>query len=115
MYIFLKVLQIYNFIKCQERKDLAKSLKVDIGQKFRILTKPFENDVIRIMSDTLEVNGEEFIYFDTGLLSQLMFGYHNNCFDYFNSIQLSVSTKRKIDYFKKFLYTDKLNIKISTG
>lgn len=57
-------------------KDLAKSLKVDIGQKFRILTKPFENDVIRIMSDTLEVNGEEFIYFDTGLLSQLMFGYH---------------------------------------
>lgn len=57
-------------------KDLAKSLKVDIGQKFRILTKPFENDIIRIMSDTLEVNGEEFIYFDTGLLSQLMFGYH---------------------------------------
>ena len=40
---------------------------------------------------------------------------HNNCFDYFNSIRLSVSTKRKIDYFKKFLYTDKLNIKLSTG
>ena len=50
-------------------KDLARSLKVEIGQKFRILTKPFEND-------TLEVNGEAFIYFDTGLLSQLMFGYY---------------------------------------
>ena len=24
-------------------KDLAKNLKVDIGQKFRTLTKPFEN------------------------------------------------------------------------
>lgn len=40
---------------------------------------------------------------------------HNNCFGYFNSIRLSVPTKRKIDYFKKFLYTDKLNIKLSTG
>lgn len=38
-----------------------------------------------------------------------------NCFNYFNSIQLSCTTKRKIDYFKKFLYTDKLNIKLSTG
>ena len=38
-----------------------------------------------------------------------------NCFNYFNSIQLSSTTKRKIDYFKKFLYTDKLNIKVSTG
>ena len=57
-------------------KDLARSLKVEIGQKFRILTKPFENDVLRITNDTLELNGEAFIYFDTGLLSQLMFGYH---------------------------------------
>ena len=46
------------------------------GSNLGLLTKPFENDIIRIMSDTLEVNGEEFIYFDTGLLSQLMFGYH---------------------------------------
>lgn len=43
-------------------KDLARSLKVEIGQKFRILTKPFENDIIRITNDTLEVNGEAFIY-----------------------------------------------------
>lgn len=40
-------------------KDLARNLKVEIGQKFRILTKPFENDIIRITNNTL-----------------LMFGYH---------------------------------------
>ena len=37
-------------------KDLARSLKVEVGQSFRILTKPFENDIIRITNDTLEVN-----------------------------------------------------------
>lgn len=57
-------------------KRLAESLKVKIGQKFKLDAKQFEDCVLCIKQDTLEVNGEEFIYFDSGLLSQLMFGYH---------------------------------------
>ncbi len=56
-----KLIDFLQSIDCyiDDIKTQRQSLKVDVGQKFRILAKPFENDIIRITNDTL-----------------LMFGYH---------------------------------------
>lgn len=40
---------------------------------------------------------------------------NHNCLNYFEGIKLSRSAKRRIDYFKKFLMTDRLKIRVSTG